>query len=180
MYKSDRVVRGRGVTSSTEQVSRIGSLPVDGFSEFFDREVLGQVQRAALLLGSSEEANDVVQEAMVRLYQRWDQIEEPGSYLNRTVLNLCRDWGRRQATGRRVQVVMKTATTLSTVSDVPPGTELLGDVLAELPFNQRAAVVLKYWGGLSTAEIAAELGCSTGSVGPWITRALLRLREALS
>jgi RNA polymerase sigma factor (sigma-70 family) len=180
MYKSDRFDRGRGVDSSTEQANRIGTLSADSFSDFFDREVLGQVQRATLLLGSAEEANDVVQEAMVRLYQRWDQVDEPGSYLNRTVLNLCRDWGRRQVVGHRVQVMVKTATAPSVGSDVPPGTELLGDVLAELPFSQRAAVVLKYWGGLSTAEIANELGCSTGSVGPWITRALLRLREALS
>lgn len=153
-----------------------------GFAEFFDREAEGQVRRAALLLGSVEDGNDVVQEAMVRLYQRWDRIDEPGPYLNRTVLNLCRDRGRRGVRRRRVvtELSSRAEAGAGAAPDAPPGARLLDDVLADLPFNQRAAVVLRYWGGLSTAEIAAELGCSPNSVGPWITRALARMREVLA
>jgi DNA-directed RNA polymerase specialized sigma24 family protein len=40
-------------------------------------------------------------------------------------------------------------------------------------------VVLRFYGGLTTEEIAQALGCAPGSVGPWITRALTKLRKAL-
>jgi RNA polymerase sigma factor (sigma-70 family) len=40
-------------------------------------------------------------------------------------------------------------------------------------------VVLRYYAGLTTDEIASELGCPPGSVGPWIHRALAKLRKAL-
>ena len=61
----------------------------------------------------------------------------------------------------------------------PAPTDMLDDVLARLPFNHRAAVVLRYWGGLTTNEIAKELGCAPGSVGPWIDRALEKMRKEL-
>jgi RNA polymerase sigma factor (sigma-70 family) len=61
----------------------------------------------------------------------------------------------------------------------PVVSEILDDVLATLPFRHRAAVVLRYYGDMSTAEIAAALDCAPGSVGPWIDRALKKLRKAL-
>ena len=57
--------------------------------------------------------------------------------------------------------------------------EHLDDLLLSLPFNQRAAVVLRFYGGLTSEEIARELGCAAGSVGPWINRALAKMRKAL-
>jgi RNA polymerase sigma factor (sigma-70 family) len=56
---------------------------------------------------------------------------------------------------------------------------VLDDVLAILPFNQRAAVVLRYYAQLSIDEIADALGCRRGSVGPWISRALKSMRKVL-
>jgi RNA polymerase sigma factor (sigma-70 family) len=57
--------------------------------------------------------------------------------------------------------------------------DVLDDALASLPFNQRAALVLRYFEGQSTAQIAATLDCAPGSVGPWIDRGLGKLRKAL-
>ncbi len=144
------------------------------FDEFFAREALGQVRRATLLLDSVDDANDVVQEALIRVHQRWDELDEPASYLNRTVLNLCRDRFRRQATLRRLlpKLASETVTTGSY--------EVLDDVLGELPFNHRAAIVLRFWAGCTTAEIADQLGCPSGSVGPWIDRGLAKMRKALT
>ncbi|MEO1065045.1 MAG: sigma-70 family RNA polymerase sigma factor [Actinomycetota bacterium] len=144
-----------------------------GFEELFEREALAQVQRASLLLGSVAEANDVVQEAFARLLERWDDLDAPGPYLNRTVLNLCRDQARHRGRQRRL------LGRLAGRPDRVETAEVLDDVLERLPFNQRAAVVLRFWGGLTTAEIAAELGCAPGSVGPWISRALSTMRKEL-
>ena len=53
------------------------------------------------------------------------------------------------------------------------------DALARLPLKHRTAVVLRYYVGLSEAEIAAHLGCPVGSVGPWLRRGLDRLAAEL-
>lgn len=53
------------------------------------------------------------------------------------------------------------------------------DAVQRLPFNQRAAIVLRYYHRMTEREIAAALGCRSGSVGPWLHRGLRRLREEL-
>ena len=121
------------------------------FAAFYRAELPGQVRRAFLMLGDNEHANDVVNEAMVAVYRNWATLSAPGAYLNRAVLNGCRD----------------------APSDV------LTDVLAALPFNHRAAVVLRYYAGYTTDEIADALGCAPGSVGPWIERGLAAMRKVL-
>ncbi len=137
-----------------------------GFERFYDREYEGQVRRAYVLLRSNELATDVVQDAMLGVLRRWDELESPGGYLARAVLNGCRDVGRRQASQRRLIDRLRPAEVGPTAED------RLDDVLSTLAFNHRAAVVLRYYAGLSTDEIAAALGCRPGSVGPWIDRAL--------
>lgn len=148
----------------------------ESFAEFYRREAPGQVRRAALLIGSAEQGNDLVHDAFVEIYRRWDELDEPGPYLNRVVLNRCRDVGRRRTRHRRLverQVAGYSATE-------PAWDEPLADLLDVLPFNQRAAVVLRYYAGLGNHEIAEALDCPPGSVGPWIDRALKRLRRELS
>ena len=144
------------------------------FTAFYRAEAPGQIRRAALLTGSDEAANDVVHDALAAMYRRWADIAEPGPYLNRAVLNGCRDRGRRTAVHRRLVDRLRSGRTDDAERDV------LTDVLGRLPFNQRAAVVLRYYAGCTTAEIAEALDCPPGSVGPWIDRALRRLREELS
>jgi DNA-directed RNA polymerase specialized sigma24 family protein len=144
------------------------------FRALYEREHAGQVRRAALLLGSTEQAHDVVHDAMAELYSRWDTIAQPGAYLNRAVLNRCRDATRRARVRRRSLV------RLVGPDQSPPPDDPLGDLFDRLPFNQRAVVVLRFYAGCSVAETAAALGCPQGSVGPWLDRALATLREQLS
>ncbi len=109
---------------------------------------------------------------MIEIYKRWDSLDSPGAYLNRAVLNGCHQIDRRTTAQRRL------IPRLVDRGPHPPG-EVLDDVLDQLPFNHRAAVVLRYYGGLSTGEIAEALNCAPGSVGPWINRALKKMRKAL-
>jgi RNA polymerase sigma factor (sigma-70 family) len=143
------------------------------FSDFYRAEVDAQVRRAALLIGSSEAANDVVHDAFVQIYRRWQDIEQPGPYLNRAVLNGCRDFGRR---ARRDQRLMPRLFEREHEAATP---EPLAAALKGLSFNHRAAVVLRFYGGFTTAEIATALACAPGSVGPWIDRAVKQLRKEL-
>lgn len=143
------------------------------FSEFYEREHAVQVRRAIVLVHSNEAANDLVHDAMIEVFTRWNDLDEPGGYLNRAVLNGCRDFGRRAKTQRRL------LTRLVGRNTQPGPEEPLGELFDRLPFNQRAAVVLRYYSGLTIAEIAATLDCPQGSVGPWIDRALKSLKENL-
>lgn len=142
------------------------------FTALYERELAGQVRRAALLVGSAEAAHDVVHDAFVDLYRRWDRVAEPGPYLSTAVLNRCRDHARRAATRRRRLPLL--------VERGEPTDEVLWDALQALPFNHRAVVVLRYYHQLPEREIAELLGCRPGSVGPWLDRGLTALREALS
>ena len=142
------------------------------FSDLYRAELDGQVRRATLMLGSAAQANDVVHDAMVELYRRWDHIERPAAYLSRAVMNGCRSAGRRRAVARRKLAALAPD---EGIVDHDP----LYDVLATLPFNQRAAVVLRYFVGMTNPEIATVLGCPLGSVGPWISRALDAMRPLL-
>ena len=143
------------------------------FDSFYRAEVAQQVRRAALLVGSDDAANDIVHEALANMYRRWEQIEEPAPYLNRAVLNGCRDRARKAKHHRGL--IDRLRPRASTQGEP----EIVTDLLARLPFNQRSAVVLRFYGGWSTAEIADALGCPPGSVGPWIDRALMTLRREL-
>lgn len=142
------------------------------FTDFYKAELDGQVRRAGLLLGSADQANDVVHDAFTEVFRRWEQLDEPGPYLNRAVLNRCRDVARSRA--RRVRVSHRLVRTDTTWNEEP-----IADLLDGLPFNQRAAVVLKFYVGLSNLEIAESLGCPPGSVGPWLNRALTHIRKAM-
>jgi RNA polymerase sigma factor (sigma-70 family) len=143
------------------------------FDDFYRSELDRQVRRAYLLVRSDELANDVVHDAMIGVFRRWNELDSPAAYLHRSVLNGCRDSVRRASSQRRL---------LARLIDRPSHLrerDVLDDVLADLPFNQRAAVVLRFYESMSTAEIAAALGCAQGSVGPWIDRALTAMRKAL-
>ena len=148
---------------------------VDQFADLYRDQHASQVRRASLILGSTESGEDVVHDAFVRLHARWAEVDEPGPYLSRMVLNGCRDQLRRQ---RRLQDRIPLLG--SRLRSPAPEQEVLWDVLQRLPFNQRTAVVLRFYEGRTEQEIAEILECKVGSVGPWIKRGLSAMRKELS
>ncbi len=145
----------------------------DEFTAFYRAEHDGQVRRAALLVGSDDVANDIVHDALVEILRRWDTIAHHGSYLNRAVLNGCRDRARNDKVVAVAHRRLAAGATGST-------DDVLYDVIARLPFNQRAAVVMRFYERMTERETAEALGCKPGSVGPWINRALTAMRKELS
>lgn len=143
------------------------------FAEFFDVEFAGQFRRAVFLLRDRGAAEDVVHDAFVEVWRRWKEIAEPGPYLNRCVLNGCRD---HTASRRRRWTHDRT----TRVEQHDAAVDELSDILARLPFNQRCAVVLRFYVGMSNDEIAHAMGCPVGSVGPWIQRAKQQLLKELT
>jgi RNA polymerase sigma-70 factor (ECF subfamily) len=149
--------------------------PEAEFTRFFEIEHAAQVRRAALMLGELTVAEDVVHDAFAAVWQRWPGLSDPGSYLNRCVLNGCRDAASGRARSRRRLERM-----INSHREGTEPVEVLADVLARLPFRQRCAVVLHYYGGLTNAEIAEAMQCSLGSIGPWIQRGKAQLRKELT
>ena len=164
--------RGLCVEVGSIQLNKIATDAA--FEAFYDSEIDRQVRRAVLLLGSNDVANDVVHDAFIEIFKRWEELDDPGPYLHQTVLNRCRSVHRsrrRRSHARRFW---------GTSGEHDDRTDPLDDVLATLPFQQRAAIVLRFYYGLTTAQIAHELGCAPGSVGPWIDRGLTKMRKELA
>ena len=140
------------------------------FADFYESELPGQLRSATLILGSRAAAADVVHDAFVQVFQSWDEIEEPGPYLQRMVVNRCRDIQRHQrVVDRKLPLLAR--------DEIPEIDVPLYDALSALPFNHRAAVVLRFYLQLTEAEIADHLDCARGSVGPWIRRGLDQLAK---
>jgi RNA polymerase sigma-70 factor (sigma-E family) len=129
-------------------------------------------------------AEDLVQEAFIRLSRQLHRIREPGSepaYLRATVLNLCRDHNRRGLMSFRHRPAAEPEP--EPVDEVVAGREQARSVVAALsalPTRQRDCVVLRYYLELPVAEIAATLGLSPNSVKTHLQRGLRALEGVLA
>jgi RNA polymerase sigma-70 factor (sigma-E family) len=122
-----------------------------------------------LVEGSAEE---VVQDAFAKVYERWGAIDRPPAYLRTCVVN-----GARDVLRRRQLAVWRRPDPSPEFSDL--GVDHLLDALAVLPPRRRAAVVLRYYEDLSESEIAVVLGVRPGTVKSMLHRSLLQLRGVI-
>ena len=134
---------------------------------------LPMVRLAHLITGSNAVAEEVVQEAFIRLQEHWDRAENPTGYLRTIVTNLCRTQLRRRDHERRL------APPTQLVAFQPEIDETWAAV-CRLPFRQRAALALRFYEDLDEAEIARILGCRPGTVKSTVHRGLARLRKEMS
>jgi RNA polymerase sigma-70 factor (sigma-E family) len=156
------------------------------FERFAAVHVDALLRGAYLMSGDRGEAEDLVQECLLRLARRWPRVrsmEHPGAYARRVLFNLSLDGGRRRA-ARRVELLPVLEQPHARDAEDPDATALeiradLARALAELPARQRAVLVLRYFVDLPEAEVAAILGCSHGTVKSSASRGLERLRQTL-
>jgi RNA polymerase sigma-70 factor (sigma-E family) len=149
--------------------------PAADFATFYAAAWPDAVRLAAILTQRRAIAEDLAQEAMTRVYLRWDQVRigAPGGYLRTTVVNACNNWHRHNKTER------EKLPRLVDLHPVQPESEHLADAIAELPFRQRAALVLRFYEACSEAEIAEILGCRPGTVKSLTSRALAQLQKVI-
>ena len=189
----DTGVRQRNASPEIAAEPSVGSdpAPPDGdFTAFYRAQYERQVRRAFLLSGSVTAASDIVSEAFTSVYRRWGTLDDPALYLNRCVVNGCRDWGRRRTRWSRLIApgrpeTLDEAGSGSGHGSLGGGTDRgfaavdLADALARLPHRQRVAIVLRFYGRESERSIAELLDCRPGTVGSLIHRGLARLRRDL-
>lgn len=154
-----------------------------GFDAFVRASQAGLVRYASLLCGSVAEAEDMVQNVLVRIYQRWDRLvtSDPNvlAYVRRAVTNEHLSWRRRWSTRHIRFVAEHEPHTVPSIEQPHQDDEMWRHVMA-LPARQRAALVLRYYEGLDDAEIAEVLGCAQPTVRAHIHRGLVGLRAMAS
>ena len=144
---------------------------------------------AARVLGDRTEAEDVVQEAMLKLWKvapEWRQGEaQVSTWTYRVVANLCTDRLRRRKTRAQVPidaVAEPEADMLSAVEQMTEAhrSEALQNALGTLPDRQRQAVVLRHLNGLSNPEIAHVMDIGIEAVESLTARGKRTLKAALA
>lgn len=146
------------------------------FEELYRAERTRLIRALLLLTGRVGEAEDLAQEAFVRVYERWPQVrgmESPAGYLYRTALNLHRKRLRRLGVEVRNRAVHRE----EVGGDVAEDRLDLLRAVAALPLAQRQAVVLVDWLGFPPSEAATLLGIEGVSVRGRLHRARLELRR---
>lgn len=154
------------------------------FEEFAARRLPAVLRFAAVLAGDRAGAEDVVQEVLIRVYQRWDQIgglDRPESYVRKVIVN------EFISSHRRLWRLVPAGRGSDLDDRVTPDhsggqveREALLAELAKLPARQRAVVVLRYYEELPDGQIAEVLGCAPATVRSLAFRALATLRADVS
>ena len=148
---------------------------------FLARDYPRLVNAVALASGSYPAAEDAVQEALVRAWirsERGERLESLPAWVAAVALNLTRSGWRRSIAERRAR-----GRSPSDRSPRSPPSEEHIDVaraLETLPRRQREVAVLRYLLEMSTAEVAAALGITEGTVKSSLARARAHLVEALA
>ncbi|NOQ76339.1 MAG: RNA polymerase sigma factor [Methylococcaceae bacterium] len=150
---------------------------------------------AQMSTGSSDDALDIVQDAMIKLVQKYSHrpSNEWGPLFHRIVQRQITDWYRRNSIKQRLFHWFSSTDDLPALDEFEAplvsqpdnllqnhqAIELLQIELQQLPLRQRQAFLLRCWQGLDTAETAKAMSCSSGSVKTHYHRALKTLRSKL-
>jgi RNA polymerase sigma-70 factor (sigma-E family) len=153
------------------------------FEEFVAAYAEGLLRTAHLITGDAGEAEDLVQECLLRLAPRWSRIasmDQPLAYARRVLVNLAVR-GSAKRTRRRSELS-------APVGDhaAHPDREAsfvvrdeLWSALRQLTARQRVVLVLRYFHDLPEAQVAEMLGVTTGTVSGTTSRSLAQLRELI-
>jgi len=177
-----------------ELVARSRSGDVESFNQLITRWERPIYALAYRVIGQEEDARDVCQETFLRAFRGLAGFKGQAkfsSWLYRIALNLCRDWIRRR---RRTPIsalpedveledLASNAGPSESVEDLVARRELSGVVemaMARLPEEQRTAIILKEYHGMTFQEIADLQGCPLSTVKTRLYQGLSVLRRDLA
>ena len=154
----------------------------EAFRTFVTDRSRALCRMAFLMTGDWQRAEDLVQEALVRVYERRERLRDVDAlepYTRRVLVTIFLGWrARRWNAEQPVEHLPEgpTADSAGTAED----RDLTWRAILRLPRQQRAAVVLRFYEDMTEQDIAAVLGCSPGAVKSHLHRALARLRADTS
>ena len=141
-----------------------------GFYDFYGVSYAPMVRLARGLVDTSECAEEVVQDAFIKVYERWDSLTEPAGYLRVAVINGARSELRKREVRRRVGL---------RPPDPPDERDYLLDALGRLLPRRRTALVLRFYAQMSERETAEAMGVRPGTVKSLVSRGLADLRRVI-
>ena len=153
------------------------------FDEFAGTRLPAMLRFATALTGDPDLAKDVVQEVLIRVNGHWPkigQMDRPEPYVRKMVVNEYLSWRRRS--WRLIPSGMASELTGRPSPDPADRyieRQVLLAELAKLTRRQRSALVLRYYEGLSYAEVADVMGCTQSTVRGLVFKALAALRIQL-
>ncbi len=154
----------------------------EGVQSLYEQTAVSLIRLAYVILSNRQSAEDVVQDAFLALYRRWDKLADPAgaeSYLRACVVNGCRSVLRSQRVRSRHVLHERPAAS----ADVPVlDDDERGEVeraVDRLPRRQREVLVLRYYMDLADEEIARLMGVRPGTVRATVHRALEALGREL-
>jgi RNA polymerase sigma-70 factor (ECF subfamily) len=166
----------------------------DSFNQLIVRWERPIYALAYRVIGREEDARDVCQETFLRAFRALPGFKGQAkfsSWLYRIALNLCRDWIRRQRRAPVMQApegveLMELASERGPVESIEDLvarrelSEVVGEAMALLPEEQRTAIILKEYHGMTFQEIADLQGCPLSTVKTRLYQGLSVLRRHLA
>jgi RNA polymerase sigma-70 factor, ECF subfamily len=174
-----------------ELLRRIGAGDRDAFAEFYDRNSRLMFSVASKILNDAGEAEDVLQETFVQIWEKARKFDpklgKPSSWVAIMVRNKAID--RIRASQRRSRLADEAGAEFAIASEVRDTAneamhghekaKLIQSAIVELPVEQRRAIELAYFSGLTQDEISKKLNEPLGTIKARIRRGLLKLRDQL-
>jgi RNA polymerase sigma-70 factor (sigma-E family) len=156
---------------------------VDDFESFARANGPALAGVAYLLCGHRQTAEDLVQIALTKAHRSWPRVQaadRPDAYVRQILVREYLSWRRRRST---TEVPSNTIVLMDQLADPHPSamdrvgeTDEMWQLLHQLPRQQRAALVMRFYLDLPDAEIGSHLGCSAVTVRSHISRGLRKLQ----
>ena len=152
-------------------------------AELASNQLTSLKRQAFLLCGDESQAEDLVQDALVRAFARPLRTPRPGAaeaYVRVIMVNLFIDGARRQSRWNRAAPLLRGTETVTDPADQVLDRDVMLTALNDLSPQQRACVVLRYYQDLPVAQVASALGVAEGTVKRYLSEAMTRLAARLS
>lgn len=166
-----------GVSEGEQPISQIPAqagevLELASFDDLYRAEYEPMVRLARGLVDLPETAEEIVQEAFAKVFDRWGRLNQPGAYLRTTVVNGARSELRKREVRRRIGL-------RPLLIPNPGERDYLLDALNQLSPRQKSALVLRFYADMTEKEIAQAMGVRPGTVKSATSRGLAELRKVI-
>jgi RNA polymerase sigma-70 factor (ECF subfamily) len=150
------------------------------FTDLYEKHFSELAAQVCAYLGDATEAQDLVQEAFLRAWQRWDKVggyEEPVAWVRRVAWNLATSRHRRNQVARKF---LQKSSAPELAPAASPDHVALVAALKQVPAKRRQALVMHYMADMTVAAIAAATGAKEGTVKSWLHRGRKELAALLT
>lgn len=150
------------------------------FTDLYEKHFSELAAQVCAYLGDATEAQDLVQEAFLRAWQRWDKVggyEEPVAWVRRVAWNLATSRHRRNQVARKF---LQKSSAPELAPAASPDHVALVAALKSVPAKRRQALVMHYMADMTISAIAEATGAKEGTVKSWLHRGRKELAALLT